>query len=188
VTDAEAFLAKLKAHLAEFNADLAASAERYTDPAQQAEAIAEQLYAVLRLVEPWVKPPATLFPLWDHLQKLVERQHSRHGHGADPVRLAETMRRALALVLMELEFLARGRRDEKKAADEAADAYPPFTGGQLINWRKRANSGREPILEAARDQWLAFWQGKYPGEPGKAAQNLKKLAHAAKKVYRGRSI
>ena len=186
MTDAEAFLAKFKTHLAELRADLADAAEKYRDPAQQDEAFAQQLFALITFVEPWIKS-GNLFPVYDQLKKIFARRFSRHGHGSDPVDIGDTVRRSLALALMELVFRAQGGRDEKGAARVAAAEYPPYTAGQLINLRKRANSKREDLLKTFMDQWVAVCENKHPGEPVKAAEELRIIAQTAKKVYAGPS-
>jgi hypothetical protein len=185
MTDAEAFLAKLKGDLAAFNTDLATAAKMYANPARQPEAIARQLFAVISLVEPWVKPPATLGPLWEHFQEIIEPlSNRRRGHsGKAPIRIADVMRRSLALALMEFEFRARGNRGEKEAAEAAAAAFPPYTASQLVNLRKRTNSDRERRLQEVRDRVLAGLDKKHQGDPAKAAEYLKNLAQEKQKVY-----
>ena len=167
MSDMEAFRVAFKADLEEFAADIADGFERYHaigDPACRMEGVIEQLFAVLNFVERWVDPPVRLVPLREHLNELIDRHMSRHGNGRDPTGVTQTMRRANAVTLMQLEFEAQGRKDEGSAARKAVAAFSGVSASQIISWRKRAQAKEppDPALKMVVKQCLEFWEEPTP--------------------------
>jgi len=154
----------MKTIVEQFKADLTDGLARYNAkdlPAGRLDGIIEQLLAMIRFIEATVDGTSELLaPLRAHAEDLMNLQHGHQPQGLlpgahqghPPLTVQETMRRGLAIAVMENAM--HNGKSENSAASAAARQFPGTRAGQIKNWRKKAKG--DPALKNAAERGL-WW-------------------------------